>query len=74
MPEIAVRRRRQGEWLVALGGEPLVRQWQKPVAKTVGEQAVAADAHEAPGEHVEEEASQDSMTSDAAEEGEGKGN
>jgi len=49
VPEVAVR---QGWWrklLVALGGEQFMCQRQQAVTEAVGEQAVAADAHEAPG-------------------------
>jgi hypothetical protein len=36
-----------------------VRQGQQLFAKAVGEQAVVADAHEAFGQHVQEEAGQE---------------
>lgn len=40
-------------------GEQLARPSKVLVAKAVGEQAVVADAHEASGQHVEEEAAQE---------------
>jgi len=58
VPEIAVRRRRQRQWLAALGSEQGARQG-KLFSKTVRQQAVVADAHETPGQDMQEEAAQE---------------
>ena len=45
--------------MAAVGLEQGMCQWQQPFAEAVGEQAVVADAHEAPGQDMEEEAAQE---------------
>ena len=52
-------RRWQRQRLAALGGEQGACQGQQLFAEAVGEQAVVADAHEALGKHVKEEAAQE---------------
>src|ERR1035437_4260110 len=59
VPKVAVRWRRQRKLLAALGREELVCQRQEPFAEAVGEQAIVADAHESPGQHMQEEAAQE---------------
>jgi hypothetical protein len=59
VPEIAVRRRRQRRRLAALGGEQGARQGQQLFSKTVRQQTIVADAHETPGQDMEEEAAQE---------------
>ena len=50
---------RSRQTFAALGGEQCARQGQALFAEAVGQQAVVADAHEASGQHVEEEAAQE---------------
>ena len=45
--------------LVAIGGEQLVCERQEPVAQTIGEQAVVADAHEAFWQYMQEETAEE---------------
>ena len=59
MPEFAVRQGRRRKLLASFGREQLVRQGQQLFAEAVGEDAVVSDAHESPGQHVEEEAAQE---------------
>lgn len=59
VPEIAARQGWRRQPFAAQGGELLVSQREEPVAEAVGEQAEAADAHEAFGQHVQEEAAQE---------------
>ena len=53
-----ILRRGPGKRIATLGGEQFLRQGQALFAEAVGQQAVVADAHEAFGQHVEEEAAQ----------------
>ena len=58
-PEVAVRRWWQGKLVAALGREQFSGERQELLSEAVGEQAVVADAYEAPGQNVEEEAVQE---------------
>ena len=59
VPEIAVGQGRQRQRLAALSGEQGARQGQQLFSEAVRQQAVVADAHETPGQDVEEEAAQE---------------
>ena len=59
VPEIAVGGRRQRQRFAALRSEQGARQGQQLFSETVRQQAVVADAHETPGQDMEEEAPQE---------------
>ena len=59
VPEVATRQGRQRQRLAALSGEQCARQGQQLFAEAVRQQAVVADAHETPGQNVEEETAQE---------------
>jgi len=59
VPEIAVGGRRQRQRFAALRSEQGARQGQQVFSETVRQQAVVADAHETPGQDMEEEAPQE---------------
>ena len=59
MPGCAIGQGRKRQRFAALCGEQCARQGQQLFAEAVGQQAVAADAHEAFWQHVQEEAAEE---------------
>jgi len=59
VPRCAVRQGRQRQRFAALLGKQCARQGQQLFAEAIGEQAVAADAYETLGQHMQEEAAEE---------------
>ena len=59
MPGSAIRQRRRNDRFASPSGKQSARQRQQLFAEAVGEQAVAADAHESLGQHMQEESAEE---------------
>ena len=59
MPRSAIGQGRKRQRFASLSGEQSARQGQQLFAEAVGEQAIAADAHEAFGQYMQEKAAEE---------------